>query len=242
MSIVRRLARPLLAAPLIQSGVETVRHPGPQAELARPVLKQISGPLNLPDDPELVVRAAGGVTAAAGVLLAAGKLPRVSALAIVLTAPITQPSQPFWQEKDPALRRAQLTLFLKNLGLVGGALLAAVDTEGRPGLAWRTQHAGHLVAEAAGETVASAAESGRRARRKARKAQKNLVKQTRRQNDSLTKQAAKLSDKAQKQTAKLAQQASKQADKASKKAAKQTAKASDAAKKAGKKARESVPV
>jgi hypothetical protein len=33
---------------------------------------------------------------------------------------------------------------LKNLGLMGGLLLAAVDTEGRPGLAWRTGHlAGH---------------------------------------------------------------------------------------------------
>jgi hypothetical protein len=31
---------------------------------------------------------------------------------------------------------------LKNLGLVGAALLAAVDTAGQPGLAWR---AGHLA-------------------------------------------------------------------------------------------------
>jgi putative oxidoreductase len=246
MSIVRRLARPLLAAPLIQSGVETVRHPGPQAELARPVLKQVSGPLNLPDDPELVVRAAGGVTTAAGVMLALGKLPRVSALAIVLTAPITQPSQPFWQEKDPALRQAQLTLFLKNLGLVGGALLAAVDTEGRPGLAWRTQRAGHLVAEATSDSLESVAESGRRARRRAaktqKKAQKQLVKSTKRQNDSLAKQAAKAAAQTQKQSAKLAKQAGKKAAKAGKKAGQQTGKATEAARRAGRKARESVPV
>ena len=30
---------------------------------------------------------------------------------------------------------------MKNLGLLGGLLLAAVDTEGRPGLRWRAGHA-----------------------------------------------------------------------------------------------------
>src|SRR3954451_18981891 len=101
MTIVRRLARPLLAAPLIQSGLDAARHPGPQAELARPVLQRVAGPLRLPKDPVVVVRGAGAVTAVAGVLLSLGKLPRLSALAIVVAAPAVQSSQPFWQEKDP---------------------------------------------------------------------------------------------------------------------------------------------
>jgi hypothetical protein len=36
---------------------------------------------------------------------------------------------------------AHQTHFLKNLGLLGGLLIAAADTEGRPGLSYRTSHA-----------------------------------------------------------------------------------------------------
>jgi putative oxidoreductase len=172
MTIVRRIARPLLAAPLIATGVDAVRHPGPHAEAARPLVDRAAGPLRLPNDPELIVRASGAVTAAGGVLLAVGRLPRLSALAIVLAAPTTQASTPVWQEKDPEQRRAQRTLFLKNLGLVGGALLAAVDTEGRPGLAYRGRAASHAAAESledAGDAAKRSARSARKAAKRARK-------------------------------------------------------------------------
>ena len=46
-------------------------------------------------------------------------------------------------------RARQRTQFLKNLGLLGGLLLAAVDTEGRPGLAYRA----HMVNESAHRTA-----------------------------------------------------------------------------------------
>ena len=172
MTIVRRIARPLLAAPLIASGVDAVRHPGPHAEAARPLVDRAAGPLRLPNDPVLIVRASGAVTAAGGVLLAAGRLPRLAALAVVLAAPTAQASQPFWQEKDPEARRTQRTLFLKNLGLVGGALLAAVDTEGRPSLAYRGRAASH----AAADSVHDAGQAARRGARSARKAAKRAKK------------------------------------------------------------------
>src|SRR4051794_20465078 len=203
MTIVRRLARPLLATPLIQTGLDAVRHPGPQAELARPVLDRVSGPLKLPQDQVFVVRAAGGVTVAAGLLLAIGKLPRLSALAIVLTAPAVQNTQPFWSEKDPELRRTQRTALLKNLGLLGGTLLAAVDTEGRPGLAWRGRRAGHVAAEAARDAGAatvigvreaqeSAIKSARSARKAAKKTQKRTLKQANRQTAKAAKAAGRV--------------------------------------------------
>ena len=203
MTIVRRLARPLLATPLIQTGLDAARHPGPQAELARPVLDRVTVPLKLPQDPILVVRAAGGVTAVAGALLALGKLPRLSALAIVLAAPAVQNSQPFWQEKDPELRRTQRTAFLKNLGLLGGTLLAAVDTEGRPGLAYRGRRAGRLAAEAARDagaatatTVHDAQESARKGARRARKAAKKTQKRALKQANKQTAKAGKAAGKA----------------------------------------------
>jgi uncharacterized membrane protein YphA (DoxX/SURF4 family) len=200
MTIVRRLARPLLATPLIQSGLDAARHPGPQAELARPVLDRVSAPLKLPQDPILVVRAAGGVTAAAGLLLAAGKLPRLSALAIVLAAPAVQNSQPFWREKDPELRRTQRNAFVKNLGLLGGTLLAAVDTEGRPGLAWRGRRAGHLAADAARDasaaTVRDVQESARKGARSARKAAEKTQKGALKRANRRTSRAAKVAGRA----------------------------------------------
>ena len=172
MTIVRRLARPLLAAPLVASGVDAFRHPGPHAEAARPVLAKASGPLKLPNDPELVVRASGAVTAAAGVLLATGRLPRLAALAIVATAPVAQASTPFWQEKDPEAKRAQRSTFLKNLGLVGGALLAAVDTEGRPGLAYRGRVATKAVTEGVQDTGKAASKAAKRAKKDAKRSAK----------------------------------------------------------------------
>jgi putative oxidoreductase len=193
MTIVRRLARPLLATPLIQTGLDAARHPGPQAELARPVLDRVSGPLKLPQDQIMVVRAAGSVTVAAGLLLAIGKLPRLSALAIVLAAPAVQNTQPFWKEKDPELRRAQRTTFLKNLGLLGGTLLAAVDTEGRPGLAWRGRRAGHVAADAARDAGAATALSVREVKQSARKGAKDARKAAQKTQKKALKQTAKAS-------------------------------------------------
>jgi putative oxidoreductase len=34
---------------------------------------------------------------------------------------------------------------MKNVALLGGLALAAIDTEGRPGLAWRASHAGQAA-------------------------------------------------------------------------------------------------
>jgi putative oxidoreductase len=176
MTVVRRIARPLLAAPLIASGVDSFRHPGPHAEAARPLVSRAAGPLRLPDDPELIVRASGAVTAGAGALLATGRLPRLAALAIVMSAPTAQAAQPFWQEKDPEQRRVQRTIFLKNLGLVGGALLAAVDTEGKPGLAYRGRSARRHAAESVEDAGEAAKRSARRASRAARRARKEAAR------------------------------------------------------------------
>ena len=73
-------------------------------------------------------------------MLAAGFLPRVGALAIAATlVPTTLAGHPFWKEEDPAKRKTQRVQFLKNMAMMGGVLLAAVDTAGKPGLAWRAQ-------------------------------------------------------------------------------------------------------
>jgi len=225
MTIVRRVARPLLAAPLIQSGVEVARHPGPHAEAARPVLDQVSGPLQLPSDPIMVVRSAGVVTAAAGSLLAFGKLPRLSALAIVATAPVVQPVEPFWKEKDPALRREKQATFVKTLGLIGGALLATVDTEGRPSVAYRGRKARRAAAAAlhdaredAAESVNHAKLSGRKAAKQAKKATRQAVEDARQAARDAAKEAGRTSRRSRRKAEKLAVKQTLRAHKAARKA------------------------
>ncbi|GAB3238444.1 DoxX family membrane protein [Kineosporia babensis] len=226
MTIVRRVARPLLAAPLIQSGVEAARHPGAHAEAARPVLNQVSGPLRLPNDPVMVVRAAGAVTAVAGSLLALGRLPRLSSLAIVATAPVVQPVEPFWKEKDPALRREKQATFVKTLGLIGGALLATVDTEGKPSVAYRGRKPRKAAAAAIHDAREDAAESVEQARLSGRKATKQAKKSA--------KQFRKDAQQAARQAAHDAGDSSRRAQrKAGKLAAKQAARAHKAARRAG---------
>ena len=105
-TIVRRIARPMLAAQFIWGGIHTFRDPGPRAETARPLLEKLSGPLHLPDDPELVVRANAAVMAGAGAMLAFGRLPRLAGAVLAVTmVPTTYAGHPFWQEKDPDIRR-----------------------------------------------------------------------------------------------------------------------------------------
>ena len=69
---------------------------------------------------------------------------RLLCTALALAAslvPTTYAGHPFWEEKDPGARAAQRTQFFKNTSMLGGLLLASVDTEGRPGVAWRARRA-----------------------------------------------------------------------------------------------------
>jgi hypothetical protein len=62
-------------------------------------------------------------------------------MAIAATlVPTTLAGHPFWKEEDPAKRKMQRVQFLKNMAMMGGVLLAAVDTAGKPGLTWRAQN------------------------------------------------------------------------------------------------------
>jgi len=166
---VRRLARPLLAANFVVEGLDHVRHPGPRVDSARPLVSTLAGPLRLPEDPELLVRANGAAMAGAGSLLAIGRLPRLSAAVLAASLlPATYIDHPFWAEKDPETKAAQRTKFLTNLGLLGGVLIASVDTEGRPGLAWRSERAAKDARRAASLAAKDAKRATRGARREAR--------------------------------------------------------------------------
>ena len=95
-----------------------------------------------------------------GVLLALGKFPRPAALGLAASLiPTTLAGHRFWEETDPEQKAAQQIHFLKNLSVVGGLLIAAVDTEGKPSLAWRGRQAAASLRDSAADTYSSAADS-----------------------------------------------------------------------------------
>lgn len=146
MKPVRSLARVLLSGIFLASGVQQLRSPGQFTAQAKPVTDRITPLLeqsgvNLPTDPESLVRVNGAAQVAGGLMLATGHLTRPASLLLAGTlVPTTLARHPFWTEDDPTTRASQQVHFLKNLGLLGGLLLAAADTQGRPSLRWRAGH------------------------------------------------------------------------------------------------------
>ena len=144
------IARPLLAAVFVVEGLDAVRHPETKAKAAQAVTVPLSRRLpSLPDDPELFVQVNGVVQIGAGALLATGRFRRLAAVALIGSiVPTTYAEHRFWEEDDETTRHQQRTHFLKNLGLLGGLVLAAFDTEGAPSLGWRARRRAATVASA----------------------------------------------------------------------------------------------
>jgi len=144
--LIRRIARPMLAAVFVAGGVDALRNPAPRVKAAAPLVAKGEQALpnditdNVPTDPDTLVKVNAGVQIGGGLLLAVGKLPRLASLALAGSlVPTTLAGHAFWEESDPETKAAQRIHFLKNVSLAGGLLIAAVDTEGKPSVAWRTR-------------------------------------------------------------------------------------------------------
>jgi uncharacterized membrane protein YphA (DoxX/SURF4 family) len=165
--LIRRIARPMLAATFIGRGVEALRSPKPAADAARPTLDGLSklpdpvGP-NIPTNAETVARVNGAVQIGAGLLLATGKLPRFASAALALSVvPGSLGAHAFWSEVDPGRKADQRRAFVTDISLIGGLIIASVDTEGRPSLGWRGRRAARKVSEAVATALpVGAASSG----------------------------------------------------------------------------------
>jgi uncharacterized membrane protein YphA (DoxX/SURF4 family) len=140
----------MLAGIFISGGFKALTNPDPLVKAAEPVTHRVAPTLTkvhekLPTDPRTLVQVNGAVQVAAGLLLPT-RLHRIAALALIGSIiPTTAAGHRFWEVDDPGERQQQKIQFLKNLGLLGGLILAATDTDGRPGLRWR---AGHLAQHA----------------------------------------------------------------------------------------------
>ena len=153
--LIRRLARPMLATMFIAGGVEALRNPGVRPQAAAPVIAKGEEILphqvtdNIPTDPETLVKISAGVQLGGGLLLATGKMPRLASLALAGTlVPTTLAGHRFWEESDPAAKTNQRNHFMKNVSMLGGLLIAAVDTEGKPSVGWRSRRAAKRASQA----------------------------------------------------------------------------------------------
>jgi putative oxidoreductase len=111
----RRTGQALLGAMFIKLGFDAAREPGPRADKA--------AALGVPN-PVLAVRGNGAAMVAGGAALILNKVPRLAALGLLTSmVPTTLAGHSFW-ELEGAERKAQEIQFYKNLGLMGGLLLA----------------------------------------------------------------------------------------------------------------------
>ena len=164
--LIRRIARPMLSAVFISRGVDTLRSPKPAADAARPTLEGLSklpDPVgtNVPSNAETVARINAAVQIGGGLLLATGRLPRVASAALALTVvPGSLGGNTFWSESDPQRKADERRAFLTDVSLIGGLIIAAVDTEGKPSLGWRGRRAAHKVSEAVSAALPAGAATG----------------------------------------------------------------------------------
>lgn len=176
MTLVRLLARPALASMFVIGGVNAYRNADKMKSKAEPVtqrlipmVKRLAPQLSIPEDTTTWVKANAAMHVGAGLLLATGKLPRLSANVLAVSmVPTTLAGHRYWEQTDDHAKANQKVHFFKNVSVIGGLLLAGVDTEGKPGLAWRVKH-----------TAATAKREAKHARKAARREAKLAAKAAR---------------------------------------------------------------
>lgn len=202
MTLLRAASRTLLASYFVSSGVKAVRNPDALVEAAQPVADRLVPLLKkyapaqvagvVPDDTKTLVRVNGAAQIFGGLALATGKGRRLGALVLAASlVPSTLAKYPFWTRDDAIEKAADRSHFSKNVSLLGGVLLAAGDTEGKPSLVWRAQKGGQSIAK------------------DTRKVTKKLGKRTGRSSSGLAKSAGDFADSVSKNAGDIADSVSK---------------------------------
>ena len=131
MTLLRTVARPMLASMFVYGGAQALKDPGPRADKAQPtadLIKQLAP--DLPVTGANLARFNGGAQLVAGLALATGRFPRLAALALAATLPpTTYAGHKYWNESDPGARANQRIHFLKNVSMTGGLLMATLDPD-----------------------------------------------------------------------------------------------------------------
>lgn len=146
MRPVRRVARALMSGIFVIQGAQALANPEKLALPATKVTDRLGPQLarihpSLPNDARALVRVNGAAQVVGGVLLNTRLHRPAAAVLAGSMVPTTLAGHAFWTMDEPASKATHRVQFLKNLAVFGGLLLAVVDTEGEPGLRWRTGRA-----------------------------------------------------------------------------------------------------
>ncbi|PTT65520.1 DoxX family protein [Arthrobacter sp. HMWF013] len=164
MSFVRNLARPMLASSFVAAGLDKLKNADDTAQQLSPLLKKAAASLPFRTDERTLARVIGGTQIGAGILFGLGKFSRLSATVLTVISLLNTFVE--WRSADistKAGREARRSQLLKNISLSGGALLASVDTAGKPGLAWRAEHLAADAKKTTGKQLHKADKAVRRA-------------------------------------------------------------------------------
>jgi uncharacterized membrane protein YphA (DoxX/SURF4 family) len=131
MTLLRSVARPLLASMFFYGGVNailTAKEKAPKAKPVADLIHQMAPDIEV--SPANLVRANGALHVAAATAVATGHVPRVSSFILAGSlVPTTVMGHQFWNESDPVARQNQRIHFLKNLSMMGGLLMATLDPD-----------------------------------------------------------------------------------------------------------------
>lgn len=159
MNMLRSFARPMLAAPFIVDGLDALVRPSRHVEKfekVAPALERAGLPPVLSSDARMLTRASGAVSLVAGLGLAVGRAPRLNAAILAaLNVPLTVVNNPVWAVQGTGTRKETLSGLLRGAAVGAGLVLAAVDRQGKPSLAWqmRNSRQQHEAMQAAHEAV-----------------------------------------------------------------------------------------
>ena len=146
MNLVRGIGRLLLGGYFIVQGAKAVKDPAQFAHAAEPIARRIvplaqrtlppEASAYVPEDPDTLVRLNGAAAVLGGLGMATGIGRRGAGyLAAASLVPHVMASNPQGaSEEERKTLRSQL---LRNLALLGAALVVSQDTAGQPSLLWR---------------------------------------------------------------------------------------------------------
>lgn len=236
MSLIRAAGRTMLSSFFVVNGAKAAAKPAglvgdadPIVRKVVPLVKRVLPPTYahfVPEDTTTLVRASGAAQVLGGLGLATGLGRRASAGLLSATmVPHVIASRP---DKNASAeeKTAARSVMLHNVALLGAALIASQDTQGKPSLGYRANKQAAALSKAASKEKKglekqakqlTSPSNKRKAKKHAAKLQKQLVSQAR----DAQKVAASQAREAQKAAAKQAKQLKKDAPKQAKQARKQ---------------------
>ena len=146
--MIRKLAHTLLASAFAVDAVQMLQKPEKYTAEAKALTGGLRSALpaqyakSIPADDVTNVRIMAGTKAAASLFVATNKAPRLGALTLAaLQLPTTASRRAFWKENNKDKKQAKQLGLATDLTLLGALLATTMDTQGKPGVAWRVQKA-----------------------------------------------------------------------------------------------------